>query len=162
MRQRSHGNSMPVISDPIPHNMQDSFRTDFLRQRPASDPEGDVSGPPSRFARTGARVRSFFVPPKIVEPEVSTMPPVPVLGLGDTQARHGEVSPESTPRTTGDHLTLHPNHAFRTSRPATTFSLMMSRAGFETERGNPYYQLSGTPQTRQLAGPLLPSPLKNV
>lgn len=154
MRQRSDGERMMSISDPIPTAAQDFMRTDFLRHQPDSQ-ESDKNNnhPQSRVARTGARVRSLFATPK---PTSRDPPPMPVAPPSqvysrDEPSREGLHNHDPTnPGSQRQQTMLHPNQALGgSSRPTTTFTDMMERVGFQNDRGSPFYPVTSSPQTQK-------------
>lgn len=173
-RNRSSDGAIIGISDPMPGEIQNSVRTDFLRQ-PSYDGGASASQTKSRFYRTGSRVKGLFngSPKPNYTPHAyrtSTPPPIPPIYRPTPSTPPDHVHPQRQPSTESikvyspehivrGHGSLRPdwmrpnNNNNNNTRPTTTFTEMMERVGFQSSNGSPHFKVTVTPPTRSPDSP---------
>lgn len=156
VHHRSSGGTIIGISDPIPADEQSSFRTDFLLRKNSSRFPASTRSK-SMLRRTGTRVKSLFgsnqnsTSPRFDNP---TPPPMPVTPPRQVHPRRKpsmeSIKVYSPASMLATHNLLRPilPH-IRDDRPNTTFSDVMTKAGFQNSKGEPYYRLTETPQPQR-------------
>ncbi|KAK2879998.1 hypothetical protein FQN49_000662 [Arthroderma sp. PD_2] len=167
-RQRSVDGTVISISDPMPSNAQDSFRTDFLRQQSSYYGQNKNDNRRSRIQRTSDRVKSLFAPKftVITDPPPSDVPPMPMTPPNKVYQQRSlsteSIKVYSPGYLGGEANRLKPPISITASgRPPTTFTEMMERVGFQNGRGSPFYPVSDTPPPA-VSKPPAGSPLKQV
>ncbi|KAK2767647.1 hypothetical protein FQN54_003805 [Arachnomyces sp. PD_36] len=171
MRKRSSDGAIIGISDPMPGEIQNSVRTDFLRQTPSYDGGASTNDTKSRFYRTGSRVKSLFNgSPKSTysrrEYRTSTPPPpIPPIYRPTPATPPDQIHPQRQPSTESikvyspEHIVRGhgsirpdwmrpPNFGNNNTRPNTTFTEMMERVGFQGSNGDPHFKVTVTPPTQ--------------
>lgn len=163
LRRRSSGGTIIDISDPMPSDVQSTFRTDFLLRKGSSRYPDSVRSK-SILRRTGTRVKSFFgsnPSPKLNGGSSDPSPPPPPVPVTPPQQiRPRQPSTESikvySPASMLASSNLRPGVPnTQPDRPNTTFSEVMEKVGFQNQRGEPYFRVTETP------APQSRSPLRN-
>lgn len=163
-RNRSSDGAIIGISDPMPGEIDNSVRTDFLRHTPSHDGGASSNHSKSRFYRTGSRVKSLFVAsPKMYETSTPP-PPIPPVYRPTPSTPPGRVHRQRQPSTESikvyspDHIvrghgSLRPDLMRSNTRPNTTFTEMMERVGFQNSNGSPHFNVTVTPPTQSTENP---------
>lgn len=169
-RSRSSDSAIINISDPMPGQIDNSVRTDFLRHTPSYDGDASSNYSKSRFHRTGSRVKSFFnaspkpnYTPKAYQ-NPNPPPPIPPIYRPTPSTPPDHVHPQRQPSTESikvyspehvvrGHGSLRPDMRRSNTRPTTTFTEMMERVGFQNSNGSPHFRVTVTPPTQSSESP---------
>lgn len=164
LRRRSSGGTIIDISDPMPSDVQSTFRTDFLLRKGSSRYPDSVRSK-SILRRTGTRVKSFFSSnpsPKLNGGSSDPSPPPPPVPVTPPQQiRPRQPSTESIKVYSPASMLASSNLLrpgvpnIQPDRPNTTFSEVMEKVGFQNQQGEPYFRITETPV------PQSRSPLRN-